>query len=106
MIPGIQRKFRVARWFKKRNNIKFKSIVREAGLVVTGVVDNWLKNILSHFLIQYYPDDIHNADETALFYKALPNKKMTYKNLDANSVEVCKERLSLLLCENMSGKDK
>ena len=58
-----------SRWldgFKKRNNIKFKSTVGEAGLVDTGVVDNWLKNVLPHFLKGYYPDDIY---KTIQFFK-------------------------------------
>ena len=58
------------------------------------------------FLKGYYPDDIYYVDETALFYKALPNKTISYKNLDDYSVKVCKERVSMLLCANTSRKDK
>jgi hypothetical protein len=70
------------------------------------VVDNWLKNILPKLIKGYNARDIFNADETALFFRALPTKTLTYKNLDANSNKVCKERLSLLLCSNMDGSEK
>ena len=54
----------------------------------------------------YESKNIFNADETALFYKAMPNKTMFYKNLPANHVKVDKERLSVLFCANMSGTEK
>ena len=71
--------------FKKRN-ISFKTVVGEAGLVDNNVVDNWLKNILPKLIKGYNARDIFNADETALFFRALPTKTLTYKNLDANSL--------------------
>jgi hypothetical protein len=52
----------------------------------------------------YEPKNILNADETGLFYKAMPNKTMFYKNLACNNV--IKDRLSILICANMDGSKK
>jgi hypothetical protein len=42
------------------------------------------------------PRNIFNADETGLFFKAMPNKTMYYKNLVfSNKVKVVKDRLSI-----------
>ena len=92
--------------FKKRNNISFKTIVGEGGLVDNSIIENYKKNILPNLLKDYEPRNIFNADETALFYKALPNKTLYYKNLPANSVKTMKERLSVLFCANMDGSEK
>ena len=51
-------------------------------------------------------DDIYNADETGLLFKAQATKTMQYKNMPANSVKINKERLSILLACNWSGKHK
>ena len=40
------------------------------------------------------------------FFDSLPNKTITYKNIDCNSNKLCKERLSLLFCANMDGSEK
>ena len=50
----------------------------EAGLVDNNIIENWIKNILPNLIKDYVPKDILNADETALFFKALPNKTMAY----------------------------
>jgi hypothetical protein len=65
--------------FQKRNNIKLKITVGEAGLVDQEVVSNWINNILPNQIKGYHPRDIFNADETSKYYRALPNKTMTYK---------------------------
>ena len=92
--------------FRKRNNISFKNVNGEAGLVDNSLIQNYKKVVLPNLLKDYNSDNIFNADETALFYKAMPNKTMIYKNMQANHVKVNKERLSLLLCANMSGTEK
>ena len=52
--------------FKKRHNISFKTVVGEAGLVDTKVIEDWFK-ILPDLIKGYDWSDIFNADETALF---------------------------------------
>ncbi len=65
-----------------------------------------MNNILPDLIKDYEEHDIFNADETSLFYKALPDKTLHYKVLPCNEVKVHKERLSLLLCVNMDGSEK
>ncbi|CAF0903433.1 unnamed protein product [Brachionus calyciflorus] len=91
--------------FKKRQNITFKTIVGEAGLVDPTTIKNWLK-ILPDLIKGYTSNNIFNADETALFYKALPDKTMYISGLPCNSDKQLKQRLSLLLGSNWDGSEK
>jgi hypothetical protein len=92
--------------FKKRQQISWKRIVGEAGLTDGNVTQNYISNVLPALIKTYNANDIFNADETALYYKAMPDKTLFYKNLPANHVAVEKERLTLLFCANMSGSEK
>ena len=42
--------------------------------------EDWKNNILHDLIRSYYEKDIFNADETALFFKCLPDKTLTFKN--------------------------
>ena len=57
-------------------------------------------------LHDYSINIIINADETALFFKALPEKSLQYSNLKNDCIKVSKEGLSILLCCNWSGTEK
>jgi hypothetical protein len=54
----------------------------------------------------YKQCDIFNADKTALFYKCMPDKTLTFKNEKCNGSKHSKERLTLLLAVNMTGTNK
>ena len=75
-------------------------------MVDSDAANNWMKNKLIDIIKDYEAHNIFNADETSLFYKAMPNKTMHYKGVPCNEVKVNKERLSLLLCTNMDGSEK
>jgi hypothetical protein len=60
-----------------------------------------VNRVLPKLIENYEAKDIFNADETALFYKATPEKTLYYKQLPANHVKTEKERLSMLFCANM-----
>jgi len=92
--------------FRNRHHISYKTIVGEAGLVDKSVTDHYLTETLPNLIAAYKPEDIFNADETALFYRAQPAKTMIYKDMDANKVKQCKERLTLMLTANMDGSEK
>ncbi len=77
-----------------------------ASTIATIVSNKVITDVLPALLASYEPHNIFNADETALFYRAQPNKTLFYKNLDCNKTKVCKERLSLLLTANMDGSEK
>jgi len=91
--------------FKKRHGIAFRKVCGESAAVSDDVVNEWKIN-LSELLEGYKPCDIFNADETALFYKCMPDKTLTFKNEKCNGGKHSKERLTLLLAVKMTGTDK
>lgn len=54
----------------------------------------------------YNDDDIFNADETRLFYKMTPNIKHQFKKKKRVRGKQAKYRLTVLVCVNMTGKEK
>lgn len=52
----------------------------------------------------YDEKDIYNCDETALFYRALPNRSLVFKIEDSRGTKLIKDRLSILLCVNGDGE--
>ena len=92
--------------FKNRYGIKFKTICGEGGKVREEDCSNWNNVILPEILDTYSPDDIYNADETALFYKMLPHKTMAMRGDKCIGGKSSIDRLSILVASNSSGSDK
>lgn len=61
------------RW-KKRQNIKVGQIHGEANSNSKENAESYCKTILPNLIDKYLPEDIMNADESGLFYKALPSR--------------------------------
>ena len=93
--------------FKERNGITFKKVCGEAKSVDTTSADmtEW-EHRLGRILDQYSADDIYNADETGVFYRLLPDKTLEFKKVDCHGGKKSKERLTALVCANMTGNDK
>lgn len=91
--------------FKKRHDLVFKKICGESNSVDLTSCRQWVED-LPNLLADYSADDIFNADETALFFKCLPDKTFTFKNMQCTGAKISKERVTLLLCANMSGTEK
>jgi hypothetical protein len=91
--------------FKKRHDLHFKSVCGESAAVDTEKCDAW-KSELPTLLKNYRPEDTFNADETGLFFKCLPNKTLALKNDDCHGGKQSKERITVLLCTNMTGTEK
>lgn len=85
-----------------RHNISHLRIAGEASSVNMVTVDNF-KSALPAMLAEYAPDDIYNADETALFYQCLPNKTLAYKNEKCHGGKTFKDRITILPICNMTG---
>jgi len=66
-------------------------------------VNEW-KSKISEIVTGYEPQNIFNADETGLFYRALPDKTFSYKGKSCSGGKIAKERLTVLLCVSMSGE--
>jgi hypothetical protein len=54
----------------------------------------------------YQPPDVHNADETGLFFNVLPDRTLAYKGETCHGGKQSKDRLTMLLCVNSDGSDK
>ena len=52
----------------------------------------------------YHPEDIYNADETALFFQLGPKK--TLATSTTNGTKTSKARTTVMLISNSSGTDK
>lgn len=55
-------------------------------------------------LKDYSPRNIFNADETGIFFRALPNKTLTLKHEKCTGGKLSKERLTILHCVNLAGE--
>ncbi|XP_062594546.1 tigger transposable element-derived protein 6-like [Saccostrea cucullata] len=93
--------------FKFRQSISFKRVCGEEKSVDCQSADMILwKEKLPLLLQTYSPDDIYNADETGIFFRMLPDKTIEFKDVDSHGGKKNKERLTVMVCVNMSGKDK
>lgn len=75
----------------------------EASAVDSEVVKNFRETMLVDLLQGYNPCDVYNADETALFFKCLPDKTLAFKNEKCNGEKNSKERITVMPIVNMSG---
>ena len=93
--------------FKERHGITFKKVCGEEKSVNVNSdqMEEWQRT-LSVILKEYRPDDIYNADETGLFYRLMPDRTLEFKKVDCHGGKQSKERITALVCANMSGTDK
>ena len=84
----------------------FKAVCGEAKSLDLDLSDmtGW-KDRLSVILKSYHANDIYNADETGLFFKLMPDTTLELKNVQCQGGKQSKERLTMLVCANMTGTD-
>ena len=92
--------------FKTRNGLIFKKLCGESSSVNLETVSQWTDSTLKKLMNEYNEADIFNADETALFYKLLPERSLVFKNETCSGGKRAKQRLTILLAANMSGTEK
>ena len=92
--------------FRKRNGISWRKICGEADNVIQETVDIYRQEVLDELLDSYAAEDIFNLDEFGLFYKALPDSTMSFKNDRCCDGKFAKNRLSVLAGSNLSGCEK
>ncbi|XP_056008513.1 tigger transposable element-derived protein 6-like [Ostrea edulis] len=95
----------LSRW-KQRNNIGFKKMHGEKKDADQEAVNHWIDNILPNLLETYSPDNIFNADETGIYYRALPDGTLTFKTDAIAGSKKAKDRVTAMVCVNVSGSDK
>nr|XP_034336051.1 tigger transposable element-derived protein 4 [Crassostrea gigas] len=93
--------------FKKRHSITFKRVCGESKSVADGTdaMKAWASS-LQTILAECSPSDIFNADETGLFFRLLPDKTLEFKGVDCHGGKNSKERVTVMVCSNMSGNEK
>lgn len=71
------------------------------------IVKEWRNVGLLEHLATYDAPNIFNADdETALFFKALPDKRITFKGDPCTGGKRSKESVTVLLAANMAGIER
>ncbi|XP_041377364.1 tigger transposable element-derived protein 6-like [Gigantopelta aegis] len=89
--------------WKTRFNIKQFKVSGESAGVNHDVVDDYKERLLT-IIGDFDSKDIFNCDETGLFFRALPDKTLSYKSQAAKGGKISKERLTVLLCCSSMGE--
>lgn len=84
-----------SRW-KQRENIIYTKPHGEVGEVDVESADKWVCNMWLTIMNEYSAEDVYIADETALYYRASPEREYVFKKENAKSVKACKERVTML----------
>lgn len=91
------------RW-KTRENIVYKKIHGEQKDADKPAAENWLRDEWPKLIASYSPENVYNADETGLYFRALPEHTYLFKNESLKGHKVSKERVTVLCCVSMSGE--
>lgn len=94
--------------FKKRHGIRQLAVTGERLSSNEAAATEYL-NKFSNLIAagNYSPQQIYNADETGLNFKALPKKSLAAKQeANAPGFKISKERLTVLACNNAAGNHK
>ena len=90
--------------WKKKHQIKFRSICGESAVVDKGVEAEWKVNLPS-MCEGYAPANIFNMDETSFFYRTMPDKTLAQKGDQCKGGKVAKDRLTLVVaCSSVGEK--
>ena len=89
-------------WLEKwmtRHNVRLSCLSGEAVDVDANVLDDWYRRLQS-VCEGYELRNIFNADETGLFYRALPSRSMVVKGDEAKGSKKAKENncFTCMLC--------
>ena len=64
----------------------------------------WLEKAVPDIIQGYVLENVFNADETGLFYRALPKTSMVQKNDTRKGLKTAKERITVLLACSATGE--
>ncbi len=76
----------------------------ESASVDLDKVDTWRSDNLAQIRGNFKPEAIFSADDTAIFWKALPNRTLIFKGRKCKGGKQCKERITALCAASMTGK--
>ena len=89
--------------FRKRHQIVFQNLHGEAQSADATSASDYISR-LPTIIGDYTPENIFNADETGLFYRALPRKSLVEKYKQSKGQKYCKERITILLAASSTGE--
>ena len=89
--------------WRNRYNVSWSSLCGESASVDQETLADW-KLRLPDITRGYGPEDIFNADETGLFYRALPNKSMTHTSDSNSGIKIQKDRITVLIACSATGE--
>lgn len=96
-------------WFNrwtKRNGLVFVKQQGEAGSADLQAADRWKEEEMPEILASYPADCVYNADETGIYFKAMPDS--TYVKMDQKRAlrgfKTAKDRITALVCCNLAGE--
>ena len=90
--------------FKQRFHLKCYTVSGESAEVIDEKLVEQERLKLQEITKDYSPDDVYNADESALFYRLQPNKTLASSAL--NGIIESKERLTVMFAVNATGFHK
>lgn len=93
------------RW-KERENLTFGKVHGEQADADKSGAEAWFKNEWPPLCEKYAPSSIFNADETGLYFRALPENTYMFKRENIKGAKISKERITLLCCASMTGEKK
>lgn len=93
------------RW-KERNAIVYKRVHGEKKDADEPAAERWITDVLPELIRNYKPEDIYNCDETGIYYRAMPEGTLAQKSESVSGSKKAKDRITALVCTNMSGTDK
>ena len=85
----------LSRW-KVRHNIIFKKVHGEKGSADNVSAKEWKSNKIAALLDSFCENDIYNADETGLYYRATPDGSLCHKHVDLNGFKKAMDRITIL----------
>lgn len=91
--------------FRSRHAISFRTINGESASVDNSTIEEWTQRILT-IVDGFSENDIFNADETGLFYRATPDRSLVMSREECKGGKKSKERQTVLLCSNLTGTEK
>ena len=89
--------------WKNRHNVKQFSVAGEDGQVNAETLESWAER-LPEIVKGYELKDIWNADETGLFWRALPDKSLSVSKGRCKGGKYAKQRITVLLIANALGE--
>jgi hypothetical protein len=92
--------------FKNRHNVVYAKVSGEALSVDSKTASEWVKSVWVECQQGYSEEDMHNADETGVFYNMMPDSTFKFKGEKCVGGKMSKNCLTVLMCVNMTGTDK